>query len=44
MDMHNNIQIFFLCRMTYSHNLDKNFDGVKDMETSQKKRHLAMYA
>lgn len=43
--MHNNIQIFFLCRITYSRNLDKNFDGVKDMEISQnKKRHLAMYA
>lgn len=34
----NNYQIFFLCRVAYSRSLDKTFDGVKDMETSQTKK------
>ena len=33
-----NTQVFFLCKMTYARSLDKTFDGVKDMETSQNKK------
>lgn len=35
MDMHNNNHLLSLCRMAYSRNLDKTFDGVKDMDPSQ---------
>lgn len=34
----NNIQVSFLCIITYSRSLDKTFDGVRDMETSQNKK------
>lgn len=30
--------------MAYSRNLDKNFEGVKDMETSQNKKRTSSYA
>ena len=33
-----NTKLPCLCRMAYSHSLDKSFDGVKDMETSQSKK------
>ena len=33
MATNNNIQTFSPCRTTYSRNLDKTFDGVKDIET-----------
>ena len=39
-----NIQILLLCRMAHSRNLDRTFDGIKDMETSQNKKRTSSYA
>lgn len=40
----NNISIWYLCRMAYSRSLDKSFDGVRDMETSQNKKRTSSTA
>ena len=39
-----NIQIWCLCRMAHSRSLDKSFDGVRDMETSQTKKRTSSTA
>ena len=39
-----NTKIFCLCRMAYSRSVDKSFDGVKDMETSQNKKRNSTHA
>ena len=44
MDMHNNTYVLSLCRMAYSRSLDKTFDGVKDMETSQNRKRTSSNA
>jgi len=38
MDTQSNTQTLCLCRMAYSRSLEKLFDGLKDMETSQNKK------
>jgi hypothetical protein len=38
MDTQSNTQTLCLCRMAYSRSLEKSFDGLKDMETSQNKK------
>lgn len=40
----NNIRIWSLCRMAHSRSLDKSFDGVRDMETSQTKKRTSSTA
>ena len=40
----NNTIVPLLCRMAYARSLDKNFDGVKDMETSQNKKQTSSNA
>ena len=44
MDMYNNTKILFLCRMSHSRNLDKSFEGAKDMEISQNKKRTSSIA
>ena len=40
----NNTNVQLLCRMAYARSLDKNYDGVKDMETSQNKKRTSSNA
>ena len=44
MDIHNNTKLISLCRMAHSRNLDKTFEGAKDMEISQNKKRTSSFA
>ena len=44
MDMYNNTKLLSLCRMAHSRNLDKSFEGAKDMGISQNKKRTSSIA